>query len=93
MPASLAALVTDQGRRIALNVRGRYYELSQEALRTALGLPQGPPGLGITIEGERLTFEFAADNQTVEMSAAQLHRRLASQPASKTGKSAGPAKT
>jgi len=72
-----SALITDMGRRISLRIHGRFYELAQDDLRTALGLPKGPPGLGITIDGERLRFEFAADSQMVEMSAAQLQRRLA----------------
>jgi hypothetical protein len=74
-----SALITDQGRRILLRIQGRQYELSQDELRTLLGLPSGPPGLGISIENNRLCFEFAADNQTLELSAAQLHRRLTKQ--------------
>jgi hypothetical protein len=74
---SPSALITDKGRQVLLRVRGRYYELSQEELRTALGLPEGPPGLGITIDGERVCFEFASDDRRVELSAAQLQRRLA----------------
>ena len=85
MPASTAsALITEQGRRILLRVRGRYYELSQEALRAALGIPGGPPGLGITIDRDQFTFEFAGDDRLVEMSVAQLHRRLAKQTSGKT---------
>jgi hypothetical protein len=72
-----SALITDQGRRVLLRLQGRYYELSQPDLRTLLGLPAGPPGLGITIDGTRVRFEFAADQQTVELSAGQLQRRLA----------------
>jgi hypothetical protein len=72
-----SALVTDQGRRVLLRIRGRLYDLSQEELRTLLGLPPGPPGLGITINHNCLCFEFAADRQTLELSAEQLHRRLA----------------
>ena len=71
-----SALVSDKGRRVSLRIRGRFFELSQDALRTILDLPPGPPGLGITIDGERLSFEFARDNQTVQVSAAQLHHRL-----------------
>jgi hypothetical protein len=33
----------------------------QAELRTLLGVPAGPPGLGITIAGDRLHFEFVAD--------------------------------
>jgi hypothetical protein len=80
MPHSApSALITDQGRRVLLRLGGRYYELNQSELRALLGLPPGPPGLGISIDGSRLCFEFAADDQTVEMSATQLQRRLASQ--------------
>jgi hypothetical protein len=74
-----SALITDQGKPVLLRIGGRYYELSQSELRALLGLPVGPPGLGITINGVRLRFEFVADDQTVEMSAAQLQRRLARQ--------------
>ena len=74
-----SALITDNGRRILLRIQGRFYELSQDELRTLLGLPAGPPGLGITIDRGSLRFEFAADNQTVEMTAERLYRRLAKQ--------------
>jgi hypothetical protein len=84
MPSSApSALVTDQGRRVHLRLQGRFYERSQEELRTVLGLPPGPPGLGITIVRNRFRFEFAADNQTVELSVEQLRRRLAKQLTSK----------
>ena len=76
-----SALITDQGRRVQLRVHGRFYELSQEALRAALGLPDGPPGLGISIDHDRLRFEFAADQQAIEVTADQLQRRLAKQSA------------
>jgi hypothetical protein len=72
-----SALITDRGERVLLRIRGRYYELSHQQLRSLFGLPAGPPGLGITIDQDRLCFEFAADNRTIEMSAGQLHRRLA----------------
>ncbi len=71
-----SALITDQGRRVHLRLEGQHYDLSQNELRTALGLAAGPPGLGITIEHNRFVFEFTADHQTVELSAAQLRRRL-----------------
>ena len=84
MPTSSpSALVTDKGQRVLLRIQGRIYELSQEELRAALGLPAGPPGLGITINRDRLRFEFAVDNHTVELSAAQLHRRLSKQTTAK----------
>ena len=81
---SPSALITDQGRRVGLRLRGGLYELSQEELRRVLGLPPGPPGLGITIDRNRFRFEFAADHQTIEVSAEQLHRRLAKQLTSRT---------
>ena len=81
---SPSALITDQGRRVCLRIRGRLYELSQEELRSVLGLPAGPAGLGITIDHDRFRFEFALDQQTIELSAEQLHRRLAKQLASGT---------
>ena len=85
MPGSApSALVTDQGRRVLLRLRGGFYELTQEELRTVLGLPPGPPGLGITIDGERLYFEFGADGQEREISTAVLQRRLAKRSTIKT---------
>jgi len=77
--ASPSALITDKGRRVQLRIQGRYYELAHQELRALLGLPAGPPGLGITIDRDRLCFEFAADNRTVKLSAGQLRRRLAKQ--------------
>ena len=74
-----SALITDEGQRVLLRIQGHFYELSQQELRTLLGLPAGPAGLGITIDRDRLRFEFPADNRTVELSAGQLHRRLAKQ--------------
>jgi hypothetical protein len=81
---SPSALVTDHGRRVLLRIQGRQYELSQEELRALLGLPSGPAGLGISIDRNRFRFEFAADNQTLELSATQLHRRLNKQLTSET---------
>jgi hypothetical protein len=78
-----SALVTDHGTRVLLRIRGRQYSLDQAELRTLLGLPDGPPGLGITINRDRLHFEFAMDNQSATISALQLHRRLSKQAASK----------
>jgi len=72
-----SALVSDYGRRVSLRIHGRFYELSQEALRAVLGLPDGPPGLGVAVGHDRLRFEFAADQQTVELTARQLQRRIA----------------
>jgi hypothetical protein len=82
--SSPSALITDNGRRVLLRLRGHFYDVNQEELRSALGLPSGSPGLGITIEGERLRFEFPADNQTIEISASQLQRRLAKQLTTRT---------
>lgn len=82
--ASPSALITDNGQRVLLRLQGHFYELSQPALRTLLGLPAGSPGLGISIEGDRLRFEFSADERAVELTAGQLHRRLAKQPTTGT---------
>ena len=74
----------DKGRRVLLRLRGRFYQVTQEELRIALGLPAGPPGLGITIDGERLHLEFPADNQAAKISADQLQRLLAKKVLLKT---------
>ena len=74
-----SALITDEGRRVLLRIQGRQYELSQDELRALLGLPSGPPGLGISIDHNRFHFEFSADNQTLELSATQLQQRLTKQ--------------
>jgi hypothetical protein len=85
MPHSLpSALVTDGGRRVLFRLQGRFYELSQDELRALLGLPPGPPGLGITIDRGRLRLEFGADGPTLAISAEQLHRRLARQVTDKS---------
>jgi hypothetical protein len=78
-----SALIIEEGRRVQFRIQGQFYELSQEELRAALGLPEGPAGLGITIERDRLLFEFAADQQEIEMTAEQLRRRIAKQLADK----------
>ncbi len=67
-----------------LRLEGRFYELTQEDLRSLLGLRPGPPGLGITIDRGRVRFEFAADKQSIVLSSEQLQRRLAKQLAAKT---------
>ncbi len=77
-----SALITDKGQRVLLRIQGRFYDIRQEELRALLGLPAGSAGLGISIEGDRLRFEFAADHQTIELSEGQLHRRLVKQMAS-----------
>lgn len=79
-----SALIADQGRRVLLRIHGRQYDLSQEELRTLLRLPAGAPGLGITIDQDRFHFEFTADGRILEMTAKQLHRRLAKQLTSGT---------
>jgi hypothetical protein len=70
-------LVTDQGARVLLRLDGHFYQLGQSALRQLLRLPDGPPGLGISIDRDRLHFEFAGDNQSATVTAGQLRRRLA----------------
>ena len=82
--SSPSALITDGGRHVLLRLQGRFYDLSQEELRTLLGLPPGSPGLGISIDGDRVCFEFTADQRTIELSARQLQRRLAKQLTPKT---------
>jgi hypothetical protein len=79
--SSPSALITEQGRRVLLRLGGRQYELTQPALRQVLDLPDGPPGLGITIDGDRLHFEFDGDDRSATISAAQLQRRLAKRSA------------
>jgi hypothetical protein len=70
-------LITDQGARVLLRLDGRFDQLSQPALRHVLGLPDGPPGLGITIDHDRLQFDFTGDNRSLTITAAQLRRQLA----------------
>jgi hypothetical protein len=79
--ASPSALIIDQGERVLLRLQRRLFEVTQKELRTVLGLPAGPAGLGISIDDDQFHFEFTADDQTIEMSARQLHRRLAKQMA------------
>ena len=74
-----SALITDKGQRVLLRLQGQFYELSHQELRSVLGLPTGAPGLGISIDGDRIRFEFPTEHRTIELSAAQLHRRLAKQ--------------
>lgn len=81
--SSPSALITEEGRVVLLRLRGRFYEIRQEDLRTLLRLPAGPPGLGITIDRDQFRFDFAADNRTVKVSAGQLQRLLARQLTSK----------
>jgi len=42
-----------------------------------LGVPSGLPGVGITVDRDRIHFEFAEDAQTVELSESDLCRRIA----------------
>jgi len=72
-------LIADKGRRVLLRLRGRFYETTQEELRNLLGLPPGPRGLGITIDRDRFFFEFSGDERSIELSTAQLQRRLTKQ--------------
>ena len=74
--SSPSALITDGGTSVLLRLDGRFYQLSLEALRQVLDLPEGPPGLGITIDQGRLQFEFA-DDRTLAITSKQLRRRLA----------------
>jgi hypothetical protein len=81
--SSPSALITDDGASVLLRLDGRFYQLSQPALRQVLGLPEGPPGLGITIDRRRLQFEFA-DDRSLTITATQLRRRLAKRLATST---------
>ena len=76
MAAAPSALVIDQGRRVLLRLGGRLYDMTQEELRAVLGLPKGLPGLGITIDRNRLHFEFAEDGPGVTIAATALQRLL-----------------
>jgi hypothetical protein len=74
--SSPSALITDQGKRVRLRLKGRFYELTQHELRRLLSVPEGPAGLGITIDGDRLSFEFSGVDP-IELTASELLRRLA----------------
>jgi hypothetical protein len=74
--SSPSALITGGGAKVLLRLDGRFYQLSQQALRQVLDLPEGPPGLGITIDRGRLHFEFA-DDRSLTITSTQLRRRLA----------------
>jgi hypothetical protein len=78
--SSTSALIVDKGRKVMLRLEGCFYELSQESLREVLGVLEGPLGLGISIDQNRLRFEFAGEEKAIEMTAAQLRRRLARLP-------------
>jgi hypothetical protein len=78
--SSPSALITNDGASVLLRLDGRFYQLSQTALRQVLGLPEGPPGLGITIDRGLLHFEFA-DDRLLTVTSTQLRRRLAKRPA------------
>jgi hypothetical protein len=77
--SSPSALITKQGQTVLLRLEGHLYQISQDDLRTVLGLPPGRAGIGISIDHDRLSFEFGADEQVVELSSRQLQRRLAKQ--------------
>jgi hypothetical protein len=73
---SVSALITDGGEKVHLRLEGRIYQLTLSELRQVLDLPEGPSGLGITVDRGRFQFEFA-DNQSVALTTGQLRRRLA----------------
>jgi hypothetical protein len=79
-----SALVTEKGQRVLFRIRGRLFDLPQEELRALLGLPSGPPGLGITIDRDHFHFEFAKDGETMKISTKQLHRRLSKRQTAQT---------
>jgi hypothetical protein len=74
-----SALITEDGKRVLFRINARCYQLSQDELRAVLGLPDGPPGLGITINRGRIKFEFPLDDQSAELTVNQFQRRLAKQ--------------
>lgn len=80
--SSVSALITDGGEKVHLRLEGRIYQLSLNELRQVLDLPEGPTGLGITVDRGRFQFEFA-DSQIVTLTSSQLHRRLARKVAAK----------
>lgn len=77
-----SALVTDQGK-VLFRIQGKFFEVSQEDLRSLLGLPPGPAGLGIIIDGNNFRFEFPLDNEISKISAGQLLRLLGKQVTTK----------
>ena len=83
MSGSPSALISEKGQRVQFRIAGCFYELTQKELRSLLGLPTGPLGLGIIIEGDRFLFEFTGQKQTIEMRQSQLKRILARQFAEK----------
>ena len=74
--SSPSALITDDGASVLFRLDGPLYQLSQPALRQALGLHDGPLGLGITIDRRRLHFEFV-DDHSLTLTSSELRRRLA----------------
>jgi hypothetical protein len=80
---SPSALVMDKGQRILLRLQGGFFELSQQELRALLGMPTGSSGIGISIDADQFTFEFAENEKTVEVTAGQLQRRLSKQTTAK----------
>lgn len=74
--SSVSALITDGGEKIHLRFAWRIYRLTLSALRQVLDLPEGPSGLGITVDRDRFQFEFA-DDRLVTITSGQLRRRLA----------------
>ena len=73
---SPSALVTERGNRVFIRIAGEHYQLTLKKLRALLKLPPANSvGLGITIDRDRFSFEFA-DGPVIELSARQLQRRL-----------------
>jgi len=50
-PSSPSALITDQGLRVLLRLKGRFCELTQEDLLVLLELPRGPLVWGLPSTG------------------------------------------
>lgn len=64
------------GAKVLFRIDDEVFEISQVDLRSLLGLPAGPSGLGIIVNENSFQFEFARDEQAAEMTAKQLKRRL-----------------
>jgi hypothetical protein len=70
-----SALVTNDGK-VLFRLKGRFFEVRQEEFRTLLGLPSGPLGVGIVVDGNNFRFEFPLDKQRKRVSADELLRLL-----------------
>ena len=64
------------GQQVLFRLDGEIHEIIQSDLRELLGLPPGPSGLGIRVYDDHFEFEFARDNQTAQITAKLLKRRL-----------------